>query len=602
MLAGLFFASTLACIVLIARVPSNHTFLVWLPFALMMQLGFLAVLYGVLVLLGIGFTLYLGIFSNVLLIVILGIRFKKPDEEQGGLSIRWSLPSSTKKICEGRDIAAWIIVLLICIACYFAQFGFPPMISFMSSDAAAYTSASFALAQGEVEGAQYLSHLFTGSLMACFDAFIDRETSYMVFELSEAILLFLSGVSLYSLCAALCQKLSSVPLCVLVALYVVGYPLNNMIFGFSYLGLSVTCICILLFTCVATSVSRCSLQRACAASILLYELIISYSLFVPPIYLGVFVLFVMEYRKKGYGVGRSLMALIGIFAIPVCFGYLIVYSSYFVASDVAVGTVIAIEGGATRDLYANFIFIAPLSIYGFVCNIKEQRSHALSVLTAVFCFYVAALFILCALELVSTYYYYKLYYVVWLLLFANAACGVGRLMSDARLILVSYALVWGSLFLFAFTGFDAKLNAARPNLNPTPIAKSWFPVYSFNAEYIDLRRMSEGTMELLHTARDMQDAGGKVACTSNEILLRWWDSVFSNGSPGFKWWGFTDEGLIDKLKEYDYALVSYDDPLLKTQSGSTYLEVLNNAGGYDLDDPENVVFSNESGMIVKTPR
>lgn len=602
MFESLYLFSALACILAIARIMPNHTFLIWIPFALLMQLGFLAIVYGVMVLVDIGFTLHYGILINVLLFTLLGVRIHRDGAKSRAIKIRWSLQSSPKPICSKRDLVIWAVLLAICLFCSYAQFGFPPTISFLGSDAAAHASASFKISQGEVQGAQYLSHLFSGSLMACFSAFIERDTSFIIFEASEIFLLFLSGISFYSLLVAACKKLNLSTACVLVALYVVGYPLTNMLFGFSYLGLSVTSICVLLFACVAASGVDHFFQKACAVSILLYEVIISYSLFVPPIYLGIFILLIMFFYKCNLRFGKSLMALIGIFAIPICFGYLIVYSTYFITSDNTVGGVIAGEGGAFRDLYAGFIFIAPLAIYGFFCNVKERRLHALSVLTVVFVLYVAALFALCALEVVSTYYYFKLYYVLWLLVFANAACGIEKLICNTCSLLVSYALVWGSVFLFAFTDIDTKLNEARPNLNPTPIARMLFPVYSFNVEYVDLRQMSEGTMELLRVAEEMRDDDSRLTCVSNDVILRWWSAIFGGDYHDFKWWGYTDEEMIEKLKEYDYALVSFDDPLLKNQSGHTYLDALSNAENYDFDDPENVILSNESGMIVKTPR
>lgn len=603
MLAILFLLSVLASVIVIARAMPGYTYLIWVPFALLMQLGFLAVMYGLLVLLDIGLTLQYGIFSNALLVAILGLRVSRSERNQHSFRIRWQLRKFSKPMYSKRDLIVWAIVLLMCTGCYFAQFGFPPTVSFYASDAAAHTILSYRLSQGEVVGAQYLSYLFTGCLMACFDFAIDRETSYIVFEIAEAILLFMSGASFYSLLAAICKEMKLFPILVFVVLYLAGYPLSNMIYGFSYLGISVTCICMILFVWAAIpDVSGNLLLKGCVISILLFELITSYSLFVPPIYLAVFILLVQWLYRQGSSIARSILSLAGIFAIPICFGYLIVFSAYFVDSGNTVDAVIASEGGIFRDLYASFIFVAPLAFYGFVRNAKEHKLNALTLITVIFLIYSIALFALCAFDRVSTYYFYKTYFVLWLLFFVNAAFGVQRLLAQSLSLVVCYALTWLLVLFLALSGLDTKLSTSRSWLNPNPVAGSLFSVYESNLKCIDERKLSAGTIELLRTAKDLKDDGYKVALTTNDSILRWWSALYEGSYYDFMWWGYADEDMISELENYDYVLVSFADPVLGNALGHTYMDALENAEGYDYDDPENVLMENDDGAIVHAPK
>lgn len=601
MLSIAFVLTTILCVVIIARIPSGYTYLVWLPYAFFIQLGFLALMSGILFLMQIGFTLWWGVCSNLLLMLLVGIQWKVKGSTFAWRNVRWRLPHSKKPLFAKLDVSVWVLLVVICAFCAYRQFGIPPAVSFASTDAAAHAAESYALASGEVGIGQYLSHLATGSLMAVFGFLIDQETSYIIFEAGEVLFLFLSGASFYSLISVVCRPIKSIPALMAVVLYVLGYPLNNMLFGFSYLGLAVTTICVLVFACLTFSCFDRTVLPLSFISLLLLEVITSYSLFAPVIFLSVFILLLRTFRNKGYRNGISFLLSLIPFVAPVILGFFIVYSTYFIIGNNTVGSAIASEGGVFRDLYAGFIFIVPLAGYGFWSCWKEKVAGALILVTALFVLFSLMLCCLCALQLVSTYYFYKTYYVLWLLFFANAVCGVHALQARSLPMLVCYALTWLIVALLAFSGLDAKLSTARPRLNPNPVAETLFPVYVYNLEYADFRKLSDGTMELLGLADGLKDGGSKVAFTSNDTILRWWMALYGGDYYDFMWWHYTDEEMVTALEEYDYVFVSYDDPVLRNQSGNSFLDVLNGSSSYDFDDPDNIVYSNESGMIVKAP-
>lgn len=601
MLPLLFVLTTVLSIWLIARTPSGKTVLVWLPFAFFIQLGFVAFVYGLFIILNIGYSLLMGIAANALLSILVCFQAKMPKANDGKWAFSWSIPRSTKPLCSKADLIVWGCLVIICALCYIGQFGIPPQVSFLTSDPAAHDYASYAIATGEPgRGAQYLSHLAIGSVMAVFDFAISQETSWIVFEIMETFFLFLSGAAFYSVLAVLCKKLSLPITVVFVVLYVLGYPLNNMLFGFSYLGVCVTVIALLAFTCLSIrSFERKGFFYG-ALSLLLYEVAISYSLFAPPIFLGVFIFLIVGTKREGYGLRRIVANSLAVFLVPSALALVLVYSHYFISSGHTVGEVISDEGGIFRDLYASFLFVAPLSFYGYAQHCRSQGINALFWIAGLFVLYSLGLFILCALKLVSTYYFYKVYFVLWLLFFLYAAYSVHILRKKSAGMLMSYTSVWLIVFALAISGLDVKLTS-RPRLNPHPVAESLFSIYVYNYDYIGDRRWTDETVELLDVAAGYKDAGNAVAMTINDQILRWWAALYGGSYYDFKWWGYTDEEMIERLKDYDYVVVSFDDPLLATHSGHSFIEALDAAEQYDYDDPDNIVFANSKGIIVKAP-
>lgn len=605
MLAVLFIATTILCVLLVARIPSGKTLLIWLPLAFFIQLGFVALVYGLFILLNVGYSLFMGIAANVLLSLFACIRAMRPSSPKTNgraWMVSWSIPKSEKPFCDKRDMVVWCCLAIVCIVCFIKQFGIPPQVSFLASDAAAHDYASYAIATGEPgRGAQYLSYLVSGSMMAVFDFAITRETSFIIFEIMETFLLFFSGTAFYSVLATICKKLSTPFIALLTILYLLGYPLNNMLFGFSYLGIAVTVITLLVFACLSIDAWGRKAIAFGSIALLLFEVAISYSLFAPPVYLGVFIFLIVKMKRDGDKASRIVAGLFAVFTVPSLLAMVLVFAHYFINSGQNFGDVIGSEGGIFRDLYASFIFVVPFSVHGFCRYCKTRRIDLLVLLTSLFVVYSLALFVLCALDLVSTYYFYKLYYVLWMQFFLFAGCSVQYLSEKTPGMLVSYASVWLIVFLLAFTGLDAKLTS-RPRLNPHPVAESLFSIYVYNFDYIGARRWTDDTMKLLDKADELKDTGYEVALTTNDLILRWWSALYGGSYYDFRWWGYTDEGMVDALRDYDYVVVSYDDPLNVTKTDHSFIEALDAAEQYDYDAPENIVFANEEGLIVKAPK
>lgn len=258
---------------------------------------------------------------------------------------------------------------------------------------------------------------------------------------------------------------------------------------------------------------------------------------------------------------------------------------------------IANEGFNYRDLYSNFVILAPIALFSVFCSIKE-RSWSVESIAFVIC--LCAILVAFAgayIGVVSTYYLSKLYFLMWLLTYVCAAQGITRLLneSNGKALICSYCLVWCCIALSAVSGLGQRLFDKDTNLNPTPL-KSWsyLDIYQFNyAELKSLAYYDQSKLELYSEAQVIESETGSSV-------------PFVGGIEDFFWYiPITNQMIIADYNPWtEDEDTSYEDSYEALLAEADYLVLVPTEDNTDyfseelLDDAE-VLFENESGCLVK---
>lgn len=560
------------------KAATSFTRMIWLPFALFAAISTMLCVYGLVSLIGVPFSPILTVAINFIAAVSIWLYAKRSKPEAG--HPRWA----TRK-----DVILLAFILLFS-ACVFAiQFGYPIMPNFETTDPAIHLSSSIRMYEGGTITGQYSTHMICACFITILSPFLGPDCMLLAFALSETFLLFLSGLMFYSVIAVYCQKLGWIAGIVLCGFYLLGYPLNNSIFGFSYWGFSVTIICALIFAARVFPIQRLVTQVLFA--ICLFDLMISYSLFVPVTYIAVFAWMIAKLRKDG--IALVLRALSIVFVFPVIIGFLVVYLGIFGNSGASgVSSAINTAGYSFKNLFALFIPIAPLSIYGAVIN-RRQNSF-LVLFSALFVLFSIALCVLGMLNYVSAYYFSKVYSVIWLILFVFGALGVQSLKEQNLAMLVSYSAVWLLVLFLAVSGMDNKIYDSRREFSSAPVAWSLYPLYEFNLARLPHDEGDEGLVELFQQARSYGDAGADYEVIGSDYMIRWSTPILDNDDP-LLWWTYDEQSVLDDLSSHDYIVMGHGAPeSLVTVDGKGYEEIRAKAlGQYE------EVFRNDAGGIYK---
>lgn len=440
--------SALAGFYSLIRIPQTFTKIIWAPVVAVVQMGFLALVLAVLYLLQVGYSPLVGIGSNLILTIgtlIVTAKHKTPIASSSkAVTSKRSATAFVNLIHRNhQDIVVLFVVIFIALLCGYLQFGLPPSIAFISGDASYHWSQSLDIAMGSPAEGQYLGHACIAFAMSIFLPFLTTESTWMVFVYCEVVFFILSGMMFYTTLSALTTSLNTFTKCLLVALYILGYPLNNMLYGFSYLGISVTVVCALIFLTAQWNLSTNNLLLQITISLMMFCTMISYPLFAPPVYISLFFFFLTLWHRNKMPLKKAFGVTAYMFLAPFLLGVIMVYFPIFIDTNTTIQGGIIREGAIYRDFFASFIFILPFSLLGLTNALKNNRLDAPNLITILFIISTAVLLVLCITQKASSYYYYKMYFVNWLLAFLYAGIAIQSLKKQVPALLVNYSVTWG---------------------------------------------------------------------------------------------------------------------------------------------------------------
>lgn len=265
-----------------------------------------------------------------------------------------------------------------------------------------------------------------GILFKVFDKLLLKTDIFILFDL---IILYLSGILFYYLLNTYSNGNKKLYiLSVLLSMgYMLGYQLNSMLNGFIYLSLALDIIITLLLLLKLRKKEEITDTLALPIlSLISFGIFFSYAYFIPIIYISVLInIIIISIRNK-----RKIFCISNIIEIA----YLIVIPAilgifYFIVLPLLNGvkteiSTIGVEGEIYKNYITNFLVLIPLYIIGTITFRKskekveeEQFPTSLFIMSIIF---TTILFIGHKLNIVSEYYFFKAYYIIWILAIYNA--------------------------------------------------------------------------------------------------------------------------------------------------------------------------------------
>ena len=534
---------------------------------------FCTLVLGVLSIFSIGFSLEMYLLLTLSFSILIAFLFHKNNSFNNETLAFYRVSFRNKLLNKDNLLDSLFLTVLFIIAAVFGvkQFGSSFDVTYLTSDPANHFNASISVMNGGLLRGQFLGYFINGLILKIALPSCGYWNLVHIYCFTEVIHLFVSGAALYSLLRYIFNGYAFVYF-IFAVFYMLGYPLNNMLFGFSYLGISITVVACILFFCVR--VQNCgSLANLGFLSLSLYGLIISYSLFVPAIYLGVFIWLGWHLHSKGFKTKHVAKNIVLLFAIPVLLGFFVVYLSLFGSEgSTSAANALTIEGYIYRDLYGSFIIIAPWALFGFVTYCKE-RDFLIPIVGGVFIIFSMALLFMGILGHASSYYFFKVHYLLWLLFYILAAKAVDQVLSLQPFVFVSWSLVYSLLFIFAFSGFDIKLNEKRPLFNQTPTASASFKIYEFNFSSLgQYPLLSEKGLDAIEKASEIS-ANREVKILMPDSLT-YWAKALLNSTQDVFWWHTDFESILSVYRDSDAILLKDDYSSLSTSDGANLQDLI----------------------------
>lgn len=488
------------------------------------------------------------------------------------------------------DGLAIIIIGVIVIAFLEKQYGFSLSIHYQTIDPAAHFQSAMDIVNNQTVSSMFYSALNNSLWIEFLGPLFTVSTYYKIFILSDVIQLFLSGLLFWCVVRKYCSTLFiKAGALIITVLYLVGYSMNNTIYGFVYLGMGVTIIAFLM------CVTDLFLEQSADKKILIPMLMLGclgifecYVLFMPVVFFSVFFsIAAMKIRDKKLFSKEMVIECFQIFLIPCFVGLLYTYLGIF-NGDTSVGSAISTEGAIYRDLFSNFVPFLPLAIFGFIMNLKKKKIETNMFLLPLLAIFIAGLGYLGLKGKVSSYYFYKNYYLLWLLVLVMVVQSLVYVTGQAKIFLASYFAVFAMVCGMYLTNFEGKVQAKNSLFSLTIKANTYLDVFAYNYSELGSESYLDSKMQLYqYVYQELLSKGQTIVPLAGYWEDDYWyQGITDQRLSGYAYWNYGEEYFFEQLEEEaEYVLVLYDGEIY--ENNQQYFDSLEK------------VYENEGGFVAK---
>ena len=296
-----------------------------------------------------------------------------------------------------------------------------------------------------------------GILFSVFNKVLHTVDIFIIFDL---FVLYTSGILFYYLLKTYAKENKKMQFLAVIfsLMYMLGYQLNSMLMGYVYLSLALDIIICFMLLIANYKKQEINLKIALPIlSLVSFGIFFSYAYFVPIIYISVIINIIIRAKLKKQKILniQNIMELIYLIVIPLILGIF-----YFIIFPLINGVKTEISTiGVAGDIYENFITnyigLIPILIVGIIVGRKNKKQDKKNYFQAIL--FIAAilfsiiLFIGYKLEIVSKYYFFKSYYITWILAIYNTYIMLSNILTyknnKLKIITYIYIAIWMMLLI-----------------------------------------------------------------------------------------------------------------------------------------------------------
>lgn len=434
------------------------------------------------------------------------------------------------------------------------------------------------------------AYVNTGIFLKLFKGIISETffcKLYFIFDISIWVL---SGLLMYTaLSIESKSKRHQILALVMTFFYIFAYQLNSLFAGFSYLGVGLDII----IGIIIIMKSQLKTKNKIAYLFLLnLGIMFSYYYFAPVMFLSEFwyILKTNKTQKIKIFSKKNILEILIALVIPGLIGvtYFIIYPLFIQNNTITnYATAIGTSGFIYENLIMNVLPYLLVSEVFIIYNLLRKTNSYINKLLIVTLIFTFAIFTLFKLEYASSYYYYKLYYMLFLVLVVSTYEMLKIFTEKNKNVQI---IVSGILLLYSFGIFSAMV-----------MNKDWyvFDIYLTNGKEIkdDYALIKEKELDLFDYYNkniNTMTNDDTLFCKTrgNTGRDRWVYSITKNSYNLNNALSNTSVTTVEKFvknSKYRYFV------LLKNDYGGDYEKVQDDVKQYDL----KILIQNSAGMILE---
>ncbi len=609
---GIFYALTviamLVTFVIVKKSEKKLNLVNWCILSIISYLGFnilVCMIFGAM-----NITTNLLFLSIADLLVALGLGFKiYKDKKIQKFEIR------------KRDFLAVIISCVI--VCYIAVNQYKPLAKTMANasvDASMHYSATINFANNmkilskidnqtgyNFKTMQTGAYINTGIFISMVRSILPSFKDYVSFKVFEMGILLLNILAFYMLISDKLKTKGNIIFgLIFLALYGFAYPYTSLLYGFSYLSVAIAFATGLFY--LAKIYDNCKINFPIMLSLIVLMgvgIIFSYCLFVPALFSFICIYAFLKDLKKEEKTylkffKKSTILITGLLLVVTILSIFYLVIPTFTDSDQNKLTdAIGFVGGSYKSLYQDFLFYIPFVVLFVYKSIKEKNLNYQVVALALLLFQTMITFLGLINGIVSSYYYYKIYYIIWILL-VDIAVEVLCDMKDNKelgVVLKTLTVIWVCIICFAISGYEEKLYAKNPTIMDAPaeLRLSKMAGIYYDTNIFGIKNINVSCLVNQYRLELAEQMGKQEDMTLKNMLV-------GGMNTNCKAWMYVVSGITsggESINDLQVAVVETNVEDWMKKESKKYFVLYDESNTYSDTDEYEVVFSNRAGVILK---
>ncbi len=526
---------------------------------------------------------------------------------------------------EIRIIDFFAVIISAIIICYMAVSQYAPLsktVANASVDACMHYSAATNFADNmkilakinnttgyNFKTMQTGAYINTGIFMNVMRSITPLE-DYVLFKLFEIGIMFLNVLAFYMLISdKLKTKLNFVIGIVFLVLYSFAYPYTSLLYGFSYLSVAIAFATGLFYLAKVYEKREINFWFILPLIILMgVGIIFSYCLFVPALFAFICIyVFIKDFDKKEEKsilkiFKKSTLLITGALLIVTILSiFYLVIPTFTDRDQNKLTDAIGFDGGIYKAIYQDFLFYIPFIAIFIYRTIKNKKINYQTVALGILLLQTFISLVGVIYGIVSAYYYYKIYYILWIVVVDMAIETMCNLEEnkDLKVALVSYLAVWCLIIYVCVSGLEDRLQLKSPNLLETPALADDCRTHTIAGIYYDTniwQAMNINVSCIVDANRvKLAEAMGEV----KDITLK--NMLVGGMNTNCKAWMYVISRIEsggESINDLQKAVVETDVDDWMENENKKYFVLFTGEKYQDTEEYE-VVFQNEAGVILR---
>lgn len=388
-----------------------------------------------------------------------------------------------KVIMRKLDIYSFAVIFIAFLFIFFKIF--TPDISnvYVNSDPVTHYSFALRVLDNGSISRMYFAELYNGLILEIFQPLVSRVDLYKAFIIADSLAQLVNIFMFYVLSTTVLKsRVGMLAAPVLSIFYFMGWPFYSYVLGgFVYYGWGVTLFAYTIYLLVKLHQSENRINKmilCCLVLLGIFGTLVCYMLFVPALILVVICSLVIIKKEQHIELSKQVKA--GIVGVALLGGGIIAavgFLGYFHGDLSYFWRALRQDGWIHKDLYRDFVVLMPASFYMCWYYYRTKKSNMICVSVSVVFSYIVLSFPMCSVGIMSPYYYYKPYFLLWLLAWVMCLDAMEHFWKRDRAIVIIYGIMLLFPMTMTLSGTDAKMqekgieydekgNAHYPSLMP----------------------------------------------------------------------------------------------------------------------------------------